>query len=124
MRMPGAPSGVPINSIPADSKHRFRRPRLSFRDFGKPVTASYLLIVAVPTPLFKDSSFTVQPRADLAALICSEVIDESCIVIHLVSYLTHGHAIQTQRLAHRLPTPRRRLFASNHAQLLYRCRGF
>ena len=74
IRMPGASSGDPMNSMPAASRAtRIRLSVLAFDD-GTPVEASIVTIVLRTKPASIASCSADQPSAALPARICSTVI--------------------------------------------------
>lgn len=67
--MPGPSSGVPMNSMPADSRADFNLVTVDIRASGKPLLASIVEIVLKDTPEISDNSAPDQPIAVRAARI-------------------------------------------------------
>ena len=72
---PGRSSGEPMNSIPALSRALSKEFNVFMLAEGNPVPASMRLIVASPIWDIAAKSRTVILKIDLAALICSLVIN-------------------------------------------------
>lgn len=72
--MPGASSGVPMNSIPASSSARFNADTLAFVLAGTPSSLSIRLIVLVLTLDAFDRPATLHRKACLADRSCAPVI--------------------------------------------------
>lgn len=69
MRIPGALSGVPMNSMPAASRADCSLTSVATRASGKPEKVSILLIVLSETSQISARSDPDQPKALLAARI-------------------------------------------------------